>query len=318
MVSGPSNSVVLAALLAGCGGAALIVPGVQAGQRIEFSAPAIPLSIPKVDNEPKEPDRDRMSIPSGLGAGNMGVAGMDMPRPMTIVIMPSKAKAKEGWESGTSGDQGRNDPNAELWRSISTDGGLLTNDLGLRQEWDSSSGDRRSQRKGAFGTDNLRDTRQFGMQGESDRNGVRGENGLGRGHSDDGDNSFWSKALNRHDPSVLGRLMDGGFVPFAGGTSGAATGFSRAAASVFNAASTASPLVPPEYGISSFADDTLRRQSGETAGAAPEQMRAWEVQSAARQQSRSGSGREVPGPVRVLAPNRPVNLPMPKRPGDPF
>jgi hypothetical protein len=316
MVSGPSNWVVVAALLAGCGGAAFMVPGVHAGQRIEFSAPAIPLSVAKEDKEAKEPER--INVSPGMGAGGIGVGGMEMPPAMTIVIMPSKARAKEGWESGTSGDQGRNDPNADLWRSISTDGGLLTNDVGLRQAWDSGAADRLSQRGSAFGSDNTRDARRFGTQNESDRNGVRGENGLGRAFSDDNDSSFWSKAFGRHDPSVLGRLMDGGFNPYAGDTSRAAAGISRAASSFFNTGSAASPLVLPDYASSPFADDALRRQGGESAGAPQEQMRAWEVQSAARQQFRSSPGREQPGPVRVVAPNRPVNLPLPKRPGDPF
>jgi hypothetical protein len=326
MVSGRSSSVALAALLASGGGAGLFAPGVHAGQPIEFSAPAIPLSVPKLEMEVKEPER--INAPPGMGTGYM--PGVEIPPPMTIVIRPSKTKAKDGWEARASDIEGRKDPFDDVWQSTSPDSDSLTNELSAQQGWNSGPDERLNQGKGGFVLDKTQDTRRIGAQDESKRKGGRGESDLGRAFSDESDSSsdnssdrsFWSKAFDRHDPSVLGRLMDGGFNPYAGDTSIGAGGISGPATSIFNKGAAASPLasslVPSDYGSSSFADDPLRRQAGDSAGAPQDQMRAWGNPPAFRQIYRSSSSRELPSPARAAAPSRPVNLQWPKKPGDPF
>jgi hypothetical protein len=316
MVLRRSSSVVFAALLAGCGGAAFFAPAVRAGEPIEFSAPAIPLSVPKPDKEIKEPDR--MNIPPGMAAEYMGSAAMSPDMPM--VIVPPKAKAREAWGSGASGNERRDDPYDDIWHRDSSEQSLLTNDFRMRQAWDSSAASRQSQRRAGYPLDISQDTRLFGVQNDLNRVGARGENRLGRGFSDDSDSAIWSMALNRHDPSMLDRLRDGRFSPFIDDTPRAAMGIAGTGLPI-NTGSAGSPpsssLVPPDFGSSSFLDDSTRRQTGESADGGPqEQMRAWGSQPATRQLPKSNPGREQPGPKRVVAPNRPATLPWAKKPGD--
>jgi hypothetical protein len=316
MVLRRSSSVAFVALLAGCGGAAFFAPAVRAGEAIEFSAPAIPLSVPKPDKPIKEPER--MNALPRMAAEYMGGAAMSPEMP--IVVVPPKARTREAWGSGASGDQRHADPYDDIWHPNSSEESLLTNDLRMRQAWDSSAASRQSQRRGGYPLDISQDTRPFGAQNDLNRAGARGENRLGRGFPDESGSAIWSMALNRHDPSMLDRLRDGRFSPFIDDTPRAAMGIAGTGLPI-NTGSAGSPpsssLVPPDFGSSSFLDDSMRRQTGESAGGGPqEQMRAWGSPSASRQLPRSNPGREQSGPKRVVAPNRPATLPWAKKPGD--
>ena len=245
---------------------------------------------------------------------------------MVIVIRPAKTKAKDGWEANDSGNERRNDRLDDIWQSAPIESDSLTNDLSAQGGWNSSPDNRLGERKAGFVLDNTQDARRVGAQDDSNRKGGRGESGLGKDYSDESDSSsdrsFWSRAFDRHDPSVLGRLMDGGFNPFGGDGASGPTGVSGPATSIFNKGPAASPqassLVPSDYGRSPFADDLLRPQGGDSPGAPQDQMRAWGNPPAFRQSLPNSCDRELPSSARVTAPNRPVNLQWPKKPGDPF
>jgi hypothetical protein len=199
----------------------------------------------------------------------------------------------------------------------------VTNDLSLPRGWDSSAASRLNQRRGGDALDNTRDARLFGAQDDLDRNAARLEGRLDRTFSDDSDRSLLSKVYNRHDPSLLGRLRDGRFNPSRDEKSPGATMDIYGTATAINTGPAAghlpSSMEPADYGSSSFADQSLRRQTGDPAGAPPERMRAWDTTtSAAVQPTRSKASREKASPSRVGAPNKPAVLTKPNWPGNPY
>jgi len=301
----------------------LFAPGLHAGDRIEFSASAIPLSVPKPEKEIKAPERMNSASDLAPDAVPEFTGEAEMASAMTIVVARPMAKAKVGWDSGNSDNQARKDPYDDPWDATAPEPSLWTNDLSLRRGWDSAAGSRLDQRRGAYALDHIEDSRLFGAQKELDRNATRRENRLERTFSDANDSSFLSTAYNRHDPWALGRIRDGRFNPLMDETQSAEIDAYVPAAAIKTgpaAGRLQSSAGPADDESSSFTEPNLRRQTGEQAVAPLDKMRAWDApQSVAGQRARSNPNREQAGPSRVVAaPNKPAVLPKPKWPGNPY
>ncbi len=88
-----SNSVAALAVLMGGGVCALFAPTAWAGDRIEFSAPAIPLNVPRPEVEVKEPAR---MIGSANFAGSV-IGNTVMASPSSYVLIRPKHKDNNDW-----------------------------------------------------------------------------------------------------------------------------------------------------------------------------------------------------------------------------
>jgi len=77
------------------------------------------------------------------------------------------------------------------------------------------------------------------------------------------------------------------------------------------------PAASPAYGSFGSWDDGQSRQNGDPAGAFPGDMRAWDPPASRASPSSSFSTPDQLDSSRAAVPDRPVNLPMPRRPGNP-
>jgi hypothetical protein len=88
-----SNSVAVLAVLLGGGACAFFAPAACAGDRIDFSAPAIPLGVPRPEVEVK--------VPKGMigSRGITGLMGSDaMAAPSQYFIVTPKTREKDVWD----------------------------------------------------------------------------------------------------------------------------------------------------------------------------------------------------------------------------
>jgi len=338
-----SNSVAALALLIASGGCVLFAPTARAGERLEFSTAAILLAVPHPDVETKEPKK--MTGTEDIGAGIM--SGVDMGSQQMIVTTRSKSKSKYDLNSKDkygldSGDKYDLDSNPLLgedqdkrdgddWLTAPPEPNRMTNSgsLNMPHEWDAKNSDNLFQRKNETGFEAGQDSSRFGIQigadrdnaWDGDRNARDGER-YGRDSSNDKNSSFWAKTLN-HDSLVADR-----FDAARSATSKDESenfGFSahepRKAEPAPAADSTHNMALPPGFGNFTPLDDSQNRQTGEQFSYQPgvnQELRAWEPLPSGRLPARSTSKPGQNSPTRVVAPNRPSNLPFPKRPDSPY
>jgi hypothetical protein len=362
---GCSNSVAALAVLIGSGACAVLAPAACAGDRIDFSAPAIPLGVPQPEVEVKEPTR--MIGSGGVGGGFMG--GAEMAAPSQYFIVKPKSREKDAWGLDPLLGDDPDQRHADDWFTSQPDPTRVTNSnrlntkqglnpkdsgnqiqqrygsgtdgdqndsmFGAQSGWDRDNPmfgakngmDRDNPRFGAkngmdrdnprFGAKNGmdRDYSKFGAQNGLDKDKARSSDGLGRGFAGADDVSLWTKAFNHDAPGTdrfsfmrsMPSVSDA--KPFSGGV------YEERMNNPWLGQDSAPPAAPPSYPGSTPLDDGQSRLTGEPAGGSPVSLRAWDSSASSVLPPRSFS---KPEPLpRVVAPNRPVTLSIPQRPGDP-
>jgi hypothetical protein len=302
-----------AALLIGSSGA-LLAPTAEAGDRIDFSAPAIPLDIPQPEVEVREPQKAIIAT-TGIKLPMPDASYMTMPQQVTV--RRSKFRDKSPWDNEVFQDDEQDPRNTDDLFTARPEPNRGTNGagLGMQRLQDKSDSRRLLLRKEDSGLETGRDDSRFGdrkvAENESGRDGDR----LGLNSPKERNDSLLFKAFGR-DPAAPARFSAWGFAPSSDETR-TLTGVesdeqkSRVGLPMEVARSATLPL-----GYGSYAPDD-RRQAEEQAAAAPGYMRAWEPPAPRSLPSKTYSNPYQINPARVVAPSRPVNLPMPKRPGDP-
>jgi hypothetical protein len=385
-----SNSFAALALLIASGGCALFAPSAHAGERLEFSKPAIPLAVPKPDVETKETKKMLSSAPLDPGL----YSGMEAGLPEEIIVIKSKSRDKYEWDSESrlvdpladkdpllSIDGDKRD--ADDWLTERPESGRATNNSRLKMPrgWDARGSDGSFRRTNdsrfhaslhagqnnsifgseiGFGAENSRDGIGDGRDGLHDerevnhdvRDGNPGSRDNDRDKQDgnadekqgtqitwDGDrpgqeaskekNGLFSPMKFSRDSSGTDRFNAARFMPFAGesGDLGGISGHETQMIMPGQAANSPHmadmpPAFPRDNWTSTPFGDSQNRQNNELFGAQPggegQGLRAWEQPAPSILQPRSSFSPGQNSPARMDVPNRPVNLPFPKRPGDPF
>jgi hypothetical protein len=363
-----SNSVAALAVLIGSGACAFFVSAAWAGDRIDFSAPAIPLSVPHPDVEIKEPAR---MIRSGDFAGGM-MDGPEMAAPTQYYVVKSKSREKDDWSLDPRLNDDPDQRDADDLFASRPDSTRATNSNALnmkqasnpnasgsllQQKYDSGfDGDPSAWRFGSqsgldgensrfgsqsgsdrdhakFGTRNRldrdyakfgarngsdRDYAKFDAQNGSDRDNGRSSDHLGRGFSKADDDSFLTKVFSR-DASEADRFNAMRSLPsmsdvkeFNGGAFE-----ERLSNPELGQDSAHTAALPPGYAGFTPLDNGLNRQTGEQPGEGQVSFPAWGPSASPVSPSRSSFNQDQFNASRVVAPNRPVTLSMPQRPGDP-
>jgi hypothetical protein len=300
-----SSSLAGLALLIG-GSCAVWTPCARAGDRIEFSAPAIPLAIPQPEVEVKEPQRPFSSISAAEGP----VEDSYMVPPQNIAVAKPRTRQNDPWDDNPLRDD--QDPrNADDLFTARLQPNRLTNGMSLNTQraWDAKDSDHLLSRRGDSKLDSSYAIR-FGLDKDNLRDGDR----FGRDYVDEKSDSFLSKVFGR-DTAGPDRFNAWGTTPFPGDPKNSAGVETEERKKSFGPAADAvrPASLPPGYG--SYDPQDIR-QNGEQAGATQSYIRAWEPPPSRPTPSRSYSHPNQSSPSRVVAPNRPVNLDRPKRPGD--
>jgi hypothetical protein len=274
-----------------------------------------------------------------MAAGKIG--GLDMGSQQQIITTKSKSRDKYDLDSKydlnsdplLGDDQDKHD--ADAWLNARPEPNRLTNgsSVNMPREWDAKSSDDLLRRRNDSGLEAGQNTSRFGTQTGYDRANVwdgdhdaRDGDRFGRESSNDKDVSFWAKTLN-HDSSGTDRFNAARFMPFKDESGNLGLGaheprMAEPGSAADSTRTTGLPAaLPPGFGNFTPLDDGQRRQiggqTGEQAGMS-QALRAWEPPPSGRLPSKSGSNPGQTSPARVVAPNRPINLPFPKRPDSPF
>jgi hypothetical protein len=336
-----SNSVAALAVLIGSGACAFFAPAACAGDRIDFSAPAIPLGVPQPDAEVKEPTR---MIGSG-GAADGFMGGAEMAAPSQYFIVKPKSREKEAWGLDSLRDNDPDQRHADDWFTSRPDPTRVTNSnrLNMKQGLDpNASGNLLQQRydsgldggqsESRFGARNGldrdnskfsaqngldRDYSKFGAKNGLDKDNARSSDRLGRGVFSADDDSLWTKAFSR-DASGMDRFNSmrlrpsmSDAKPFSGGA------YEERMNNPWLGQDSAQTAAPPGYAGYTPLDDGQSRPTGEPAGESQVYLRAWDPSASRVLPSKNFSNPDQINTSHVVAPNRPVTIPMPQRPGDP-
>jgi len=180
-----SNAVAALALLIASGCGALFAPAAGAGERLDFSTPAVPLAVPQPQVETKE--TKKVIASDGVAAGLMPEMEMS---PQEFTITKSKSKEKYEWDAdsrlkdpllGKDTILGKDeDPlDADDWLSARNESGRATNNSRLKMPrgWDGKSSDgslRRTNESGfRAGQNSSMFGAQIGFDAEKGRDGNR-------------------------------------------------------------------------------------------------------------------------------------------------
>ena len=338
-----SNSVAALAVLMGSGVCAFFAPAAWAGDRIDFSAPVIPLGVPQPDVAMKEPTKVMGS--ADFANGLMG--GAEMAAPAHYYIVKPKTREKDAWDLNPRLDDDPDQRRADDWSNSRPDPSRATNNNNLnlkpgsnpnasgnllQQRYDAGLGG--GQNASKFGAQNGvegdnsrfdarngldRDYSKFRAQNGLDRDSTRSFDRLGRWFSKADDDSVLTKSFSR-DASGMDRFNAMRFVP----TMSDARNFNGGAFEDrmntlgLGPDSAHTAVLPPFYAGRTPLDDGQSRPTGEQAGEGPLAFRAWEQPSASPvQPSRNFSNPDQINASRVVAPSPGVTLAIPQRPGDP-
>ncbi len=313
------SSVGALALLIGSVGCALLAPAARAGDRIEFSAPAIPLAVPQPDVEIKQ--SQEMTFSPGAAARLMD--GANMPAPQQYIVGRPKSRERNSWAANSLRNDDPDQRNADDWLNSRPESNPLTNGSisEILRGADARNPGSLLQRRNDVGFEAGQNGSRLETQTRFDRDHSREGDVSGRGSSSDHEGSLWNKASDRDSSSAIYQLNGGRFVPFmeefrmsAGGAYG-----QRMNSPAPPADPARDMALPAGNGGYNPMDDSRNRQTSDEADTASQgYLRAWEPAPSRRLPARTSSNPDQINPSRVLAPNRPVNLPMPRRPGDPF
>jgi hypothetical protein len=307
-----SSSVGAIALLVGSVSCTFLTTAARAGDRIEFSAPAIPLAVPQPAVEIKHPHETIGS--AGAAAGLLDDVNMVAP-PQVIVSRP-KTKEQNPWSLNPLQADDPDQRNADNWFTSQSEPNRLTNGSGLNMQRDADTRDSSSLLQQRY------DSAHEAGQNRFDRDQAQTDDPSGRKSSSDPEASLLAKALGR-DSSGSYQFSGGRFMPFMDQfrtfTGGAYE--QQMNNSTLSANSAYDTTLPADNESYTPQDESRNRQASQQADAADQSyLRAWEPPPDRSSTSRSSSSSTLnqDNPSRVVAPNQPVNLPMPKRPGDPF
>jgi hypothetical protein len=290
-----SNLVAALALLIATGGFALFAATARAGERIEFSAPAIPLAKHKEDNawdlNPLPGDeQDPLSMDDLFNA---------RPEPNRLTNS-SNVNMQRAWD-GKSSDgllRQRDEYGRETGQYESKNGAYASKDAQDNSRFD--------QKNGYDKDDAQQDRDQYGRETPKDKNG-----------------GFWSRPLSE-DSSASDRFSTAKFMSYMDESATLSGGAydTRMNTSVLAADSAGNAASFPDYESAFPFADAQSHVPGEEVDAAPgasPELRAWDVPSPDLSSTKFSSSPGQSSVTRgVVAPNRPVNLPMPRRPGDPY
>jgi hypothetical protein len=337
-----SNSVAALALLMATEGCALFAPAAHAGDRLEFSTPAIPLAVPRPEVETKEPKK--MTGSQDLSAGMAG-ATETAPQQQTL---SAKSTSKDKYDLDANPilgkDQDKRD--ADDWFTARPEEtpkqATNSSSSNMPHGWDAKASDGSFQRRNDGGFEAGQTASRFGSQIGSDRYNVwdgdhkerdsdrfgRNSERYGRETSSDKDGLFWLKKYSQ-ESSGTDRFNGARFTPFKdesgilGLVGGAHDSRVTMPVPVPGAAtdSAHNMALPPGFENYTPFDDSQNRQTGEQFGeqaGANQGLRAWEPPPSSRLPARNSSNPGQTSRSQVGAPNRPVNLPFPKRPDSPF
>ncbi|HEY3860897.1 MAG TPA: hypothetical protein VGO59_03335 [Verrucomicrobiae bacterium] len=324
MVCRCSSLVAVLALLTG-GICTLPSTAVRAGDRIEFSSPAIPLAIPQPEVETKQPPKLYNSTLSSDGVVN---GGGYLP-PAQVTFMTTRKMEKDPWNKNPwDKDRWNTDPfkdRDEIFNGVldqTQSENQATNTLaafGLQREKEAHSDDaillhRDGSLDGQNGQDGQDDSR-FDHGNKSNQS----ERGLfGKDSSDQKDDSSFFRSFIR-PPSGSSRFNAGAFVAY---DHDATSLTGRAADWQFNQAPGEGEDPTRLSFANAFTPQHPEDNRRDAATAASSYVHAWDdaaapQPSAAASAARSRLFSDQNNPSRVVAPNRPAILPWAKRPGDP-
>jgi hypothetical protein len=179
------NSVAALAVLIGSGACAVFAPAARAGDRIDFSAPAIPLGIPQPEVEVKEPNRMIGSYGVGGGGGGGVLDGAGMAVPSQSYFVKPKTREKDLWGLepllGEDPDQRNSD---DFWFTSRPDSSRATNGnrLNMQHGLNPTAPGNQIQPRFGSGTDGAQNDSILGEQNgfDGDNSRLGGKNGLDR------------------------------------------------------------------------------------------------------------------------------------------
>jgi hypothetical protein len=305
-----SNSVAGLVLLIG-GSCAVLAPAARAGDRIDFSAPTIPLAIPRPDAEIKEPQKQTSS--ASLADGPTYDADFAPAGEITVTV--SRTKEKDPWNSNPLQDA--MDPRATdgLFSAQPESSRLASGSVfNMKHGRDANEAEPFLLRKAdsKFGADP--NATRPGARNGWDKDGVRNGDLFGRDYAAKKNESSLLKMFTL-DPASSGfsAWQTKSFT----GESESLTGVGSEGAKIklgLTLDSAHSSAMPAGYGSYDPAD---KRQTDQQAATTPGYVRAWEPGGTHPAAPRRSSNPGALNSSRVVAPNRPAVLPIPKRPSDP-
>jgi hypothetical protein len=317
------------ALIWGSCGCCLLAPWAGAGDKIEFSSPATPWSVPQREVEQK--DNKAPASSPGHMATYLRSDYVPVYEESTVIISRSSEMDKHAWDSHTWDSSLMPDgqkkklsifdqflrpdaPSSETNNAGNT--GSARN--GRDSDFPSNSTSRRNEEKSANSDD-------LALWGETStlfgRESDRKEEHFGDRAVDSLGAMPWMKDSDEHEPMTLDRMHHGEFVQFSGGfnsyESPAAGGSFEGISSGVDPlhSSSSPPPSQPEYstlsgGLPSGGEGHIFSTEGmASAWEAPPSAPAGSIYNSSAEQSWS-AGNQRPEPPAVLQ--------FPRRPGDPF
>jgi hypothetical protein len=290
-------------------------PSARAGDKIDFSAPSAPLSVPQIERENKDanasehisllPDREPAQI-------------SDVPPAQeTVVIVPQTKRQGHSWESESTSrdpfeaDKAELDPYANARENLGA-----TNRWDMRKGWEATPPDIFQRNEDGERADSLR-ARLDPLNPASNRD--RDPLAVDRFSRDSRDldtDSAWSRSPYNHAIS-LDRIRTGQFVPFDGEEKSVLD--PRATETT-----TSVPEPAPGYNYATTAPGMAQYNSqlDTLHGKVPDERvtlsRSYHSESRSRQAQGYGSysQADTTPESRGMAPTRPAILQFPKKPGD--
>jgi hypothetical protein len=175
-----SNSVAALTVLMGSGVCFFFTPAACAGDRIDFSAPAIPMSIPQPEVETKDPVK---MIGSGASSGGF-MNGVEMAAPAQYYFVKPKTRDKNDWSLNPRLDSDPNQLDADDWSTSRPDPDRSTNNNNLnpKQGANPSTSSSLLQQRNESGLEGGQNTSRFGTQDGWDGDNARfgAQNGMDR------------------------------------------------------------------------------------------------------------------------------------------
>jgi hypothetical protein len=303
------------ALLWGSCASCLLAPWAGAGDKIEFSSPAISWGVPQREVEVK--DNKTSASPAHSSAyPNSFYPGLQQ---TTVIITAPRGTDKHTWDSSLTGDQGRKDLSS-FERLFPQDGSSgLTNSPGRPTGWNSDSpsglAPRRSQ--DAVETSDGLTSRAFG------RDDSRNQERLRDRFYESGGGFPWSRDSDTHGAMALDRMQHGEFVRFGD--------YVRSSYEQQSVSSSAGGLrggmdplhsssLPPSlsgYSYSLSAGSFSGGREGDVFGT-PGMAPAWDSRAISRPAARNNSSLDQPWSAGGQKQAPPAVLPFPRKPGDLF
>jgi hypothetical protein len=334
-----SSSLVVSALLIAGGGCILLAPVTQAGEHLDFSTPAFPLAVPHPAVEAKETKK-----PTASESINGVMVAPDI-APQGVVISRPRHRDQDAWDSNPLLGEDQNKRSFDDWITGPPEPNLSTNgsNLNMPRGWDAKDSQDPQRRRNDSGLEANQNASRFGssigLDGENkrdeDRNASRygspigfdGENKrdgdrYGRDSYSDKDNLSFFKMFG-HESSDKDKFTGARYTPFRDETAtveGAARE-SRMREMKASLDSVPNSSLPSDFGSYTPFDNSQSRLTAnqmEAQSGIDHSMRAWEPPASIDHlpvaRGNLNLGQNIPS--RVVAPNRPINLPFPKRPGD--